>query len=352
MKKSRLLWWGLGLWTLWIPFYALVMYFQLGRLPFYVTLISSINYNYAFALLSLFIWRLCQWMPFDKFNKILFIGLHFALAQCISVIWIVMVYGVWYLSEGAIIFQQLNIKEIIGWQFLYGMMQYFLVAGIFYTIIYYRNLKQKELEEAELKILTRDAELKALKSQMNPHFLFNTLNSINALIPTDPGLARKMIVSLADLLRASVESHDQLLISLKEELVLVHLYLSIENIRFGEKMRYQEKIAPELLNKPFPAMLLQPLLENAVKHGIANTRDGGTIILKLEADGNYFKGSVVNEIRGTALPAANSPEHPGISLANIRQRLDLLFGNDYEWQIDHPQPHQFKIIFKLPILKI
>ena len=246
-------------------------------------------------------------------------------------------------------FERMDIRGVIGWQFLFGMMQYFFVAGIFYTIIYHRNLKQKEMEGAELKILTRDAELKALKLQMNPHFLFNSLNSINALVTKDPASARKMIAQLSDLLRMSLETHDKLLIPLKEELDLVHTYLAIEQMRFGDKMTFTADIDPELLTKPFPAMLLQPLLENAVKHGIANTRTGGTISLSIRLIDNQIIGNVVNETGGEMPLKPAITESNGISLNNIRQRLDRMFGDNYSWQIDQSEANKFKVEFKLPL---
>jgi len=319
-------------------------------MPFWVALIASANYNYLFALLSIFIWKLCKRLPFDRTNKVQFIFYHFLLAIFFSVLWLFLSYGFWYLAEGDRIFEQVNIREIIGWQFLFGMIQYFLIAGIFYTIIYYRNLKMKELEEAELKILTRDAELKALKLQMNPHFLFNSLNSINALVTKDPALARKMISQLSELLRMSLESHDKLLIPLKEELDLVHTYLSIEQMRFGDKMIFKEDVETGLLTKPFPAMLLQPLLENAVKHGIANTRTGGTISLSImKQSAKLVVVTVVNETNDDKLQNVSTPNGNGISLKNIRQRLDRMYGNDYNWQIDNFEQNKFKVEFKFPL---
>ncbi|MFZ5516603.1 MAG: sensor histidine kinase [Candidatus Zhuqueibacterota bacterium] len=196
-----------------------------------------------------------------------------------------------------------------------------------------------------MKILARDAELKALKLQMNPHFLFNTLNSINALITQNPGLARKMISQLSELLRASLESHDKLMISLKEELDLVHLYIAIERIRFGEKMQFEERIDPELLTAPFPAMLLQPLLENAVKHGIANSRRGGRIELSIQKSNDYLLGTVSNEIDDRI----NRETSNGISLKNIQQRLDRMYGDKYTWSTSPNDSSYFTVSFKFPI---
>lgn len=347
--KSKAIFWAILLCTIWVLFYALVMYLQIGAIPFWVALIASANYNYLFGLVSILIWFLCKKIPFDQTNKMLFFSFHFLSAIFCSALWLFLSYGFWYLSEGERIFKQVDVRAIIGWQFLFGMIQYFFVAGIFYTIIYHRNLKQKEVEQAELKILTRDAELKALKLQMNPHFLFNTLNSINALVTKNPALARKMIAQLSELLRMSLESHDKLLIPLKEELDLVHTYLAIEQMRFGEKMTVREDIDPELLPRPFPAMLLQPLLENAVKHGITNTRKGGTISLSIQKQDRFLVGSVINESHDLNLKATAPTSSNGISLHNIRQRLDRMYGNDYGWQIDQSKTNQFKVEFRLPL---
>ena len=341
--------WAFLIWSGWVLFYAIVMFIQISEIPFWAALIASANYNYTYALLSILIWRICKKISFEKSQKFFFILSHFFLAIFFSVVWLVIVYGSWYLAEGARIFEQVRIREIIGWQYLFGMVQYFLVAGIFYTIIYYRNLKQKEIEQAELKILTRDAELKALKLQMNPHFLFNSLNSINALVTKDPASARKMIAQLSDLLRMSLETHDKLFIPLKEELDLMHTYLAIEQMRFGDKMIFKEDVDPELLTKPFPAMLLQPLLENAVKHGIASTRTGGTISLTVRFISDQIVGTVINETDGgMPLKTANSASN-GISINNIRQRLDRMYGDKYSWRIDQSETNKFKVEFKLPL---
>lgn len=335
--------------TIWVLFYGIVMYFQVKSIPFWVALFSSAYNNYLFGLISIFVWLICKKIPFDQTNKILFFSFHFLSAMFCSALWLFISYGFWYLSEGERMFERLDIRGVIGWQFLFGMIQYFFVAGIFYTIIYHRNLKQKEMEEAELKILTRDAELKALKLQMNPHFLFNSLNSINALVTKDTALARKMISQLSELLRASLDSHDKLLIPLQEELNLVHIYLSLEQMRFGEKMIFKEDIEPVLLPKLFPAMLLQPLLENAVKHGVANSRTGGIISLTITQQDNQLVGTIMNETAGDRTSAASSSSGNGVSFNNIRQRLDRMFDDKYSWRIDTSEKNKFKVEFKLPL---
>lgn len=341
----KMKWWAFFLWTCWVFFYAIVMYFQVTEIPFVIALISSATFNYIFGLLSIFVWLICRKIPYGQIHPVVFFLSHFTLSGLFTAFWLVLAYGLWYLNVGDVMLEQVDIRGIIGWQFIFGMMQYFLVVGIFYTIFYYQNFKRKEINEAELKILARDAELKALKLQMNPHFLFNTLNSINALITQNPGLARKMISQLSELLRASLESHDKLMISLKEELDLVHLYIAIERIRFGEKMQFEERIDPELLTAPFPAMLLQPLLENAVKHGIANSRRGGRIELSIQKSNDYLLGTVSNEIDDRI----NRETSNGISLKNIQQRLDRMYGDKYTWSTSPNDSSYFTVSFKFPI---
>jgi len=347
-KNWKTIAWIFSLWTGWVFFYGLVMYFQIGEIPWYGALFSSAFYNYVFTILSIFIWFICKKLPFEKIPIVIFFLFHFFLGIFFTALWLFIFYGLWYWAMGAIIFEMVRFREIIGWQFLFGMVQYFLVAGIYYTIIYYQNYRQIQLDEAEYKLLLRDAELKALKLQMNPHFLFNSLNSINALITQNPALSRKMISQLSDLLRMSLKSHDKLLIPLKEELDLVHTYLQIEQIRFEDKMKFQEEIDPELLTQPFPAMLLQPLLENAVKHGIANSRKGGIVLLRIKNLKVSFQITVQNQAYDSELISQNATINNGTGITNIRQRLDRLYGEDYQLEIDQAQTNVYRVCLELP----
>ena len=348
-KKLKTILWALFLWTLWTFFYALIMDIQIKEISYLVALISSANYNYIYALLTILIWWICKKISFEENLKIVFIALHFILANIFSAMWLFIVYSLWYFNAGEDIFKMVKASEIIGWQFLFGVTLYFLAAGIFYTIIYYKIFKQKQLIEAELKLLTRDAELKALKLQMNPHFLFNSLNSINALITKDPSQARVMISRLSELLRMSLETHEKVFIPLKEELELVNLYLEIEQIRFNDKMKYSEKIDTDLLVKQFPAMMLQPLLENAVKHGIANSTTGGEIELSIKKNDQYMQGVVCNKLLNKPVIKTVKNGH-GTGIANIRQRLNRLYGDDYELEVNNLMAlNSFEVRFKIPI---
>lgn len=346
IKKSKAILWAFLVWTLWMVFYAVVMNWQIPEINFLISLFSSANYNYIFAVLSIFIWTICRKLPFDKIPISLLIAIHFLLAIVFSLTWLAIVYGLWVWWQGKEVLELMEVRSYFGWQVLFGMMTYFFVVGIFYTIIYYRTYKQKQLDEAELKILTRDAELKALKLQMNPHFLFNSLNAINALVTSDPALARKMMSRLSELLRCSLQSKDKLLIPLREELNIVHKYLDIEQVRFQDRMVYHEEIDPALLPRSFPAMLLQPLVENAVRHGIANNRDGGTIELRIKEQHERLVLTVENS---SASPLVKKTSANGTGLPNIRRRLDILYGQNYSWTIDDSDPLRYRVTIELPI---
>ena len=323
-SRKKVFFYGLLIWTLWIIFYAVFFKIQTAVHTWAIAFTASAGSYYTFALLSILIWFICKKIPFGRLPIPFLVLVHFFLSMIISSLWLFISYGAWYLAVGENMLQYDEIRATLGWQFLFGMITYLLIAGIFYTIITYRQFREKELREAELKLLTRDAELRALKMQIHPHFLFNSLNSINALVKQTPNQARVMIAKLSDLLRISLESRDKMLVPLKEELEFARLYLDIENIRFRDRMEFNEDIDPELMDQPFPGMVLQPLLENAVIHGIAEHRGKGTIRLSLNRHDTLIVCVVSNTVG-----SSKSKRKKGTGLDNIQQRLKLFYKEAY-----------------------
>ena len=345
--RRRIVWRSFWVWTGWVIFYAAVMDWQLSQINFAIALFSSASGNYSFALISAGVWYICRHLPADRFPLILFAMLHFVMGNAVSAFWLFINYGGLYLLLGKEGFAYIPLRSFIGWQYLFGIIQYFLVTGIFYTVIYYRNYKEKQLAEAELKLLNRDTQLRALKLQMNPHFLFNTLNSISALVTEDPRLARKMISRLSELLRMSLEHHEEQMVPLETELAFVRTYVSIEQIRFGSRMQFAEKIGDDISPvQPIPAMILQPLVENAIKHGIANSIEGGTITLHLSKRDHTLECEIINP-----LPASWDQQvvvSTGTGLENIRQRLKLLYGENYSFETELVDQKQFIVRMAIP----
>lgn len=190
-----------------------------------------------------------------------------------------------------------------------------------------------ELRLEEQRRLAQEARLRALTSQINPHFLFNTLNSITSLVRTDPNTARQVILKLSNILRRLLRRHDTFT-SLRDELAFVEDYLSIEMVRFGDKLRFVKDVEEEARDTMVPSMVLQPIIENSLKHGLSGKVEGGTIRFKAwQADSRLH---MLIEDDGVGIPEANLAKlfEQGIGISNVKERLHVLFGTDYKMWID------------------
>jgi hypothetical protein len=210
----------------------------------------------------------------------------------------------------------------VGLLIVLGTMLYLLSAGVHYAGIGAEASRQAEERAAEARSLARDAELYALRMQINPHFLFNSLHSIAALATVDGGRAREMCIRLSDFLRSSLGLGDRESIPLHQELALARNYLEVEQVRFGSRLKVRDEIQPGCENCGVPALLLQPLVENAVKHGVAGMVEGGTIRLAVSRSEN----DVVVEVENAFDPDIEPPARLGIGLVHVRRRLEVRYG--------------------------
>ena len=194
------------------------------------------------------------------------------------------------------------------------------------------NLNEKRLEQQQRRL--NEARLAALSSQINPHFLFNTLNSVASLIRLNPEQARQVVYKLSKILRRLLRQQDNL-ISLGEELGFIEDYLSIEMVRFGDKLRFIKEVEPDTLDLLVPSMLLQPLVENSIRHGLASKVDGGTIRVRSRRQGTQLQ--IMVEDDGVGIPEsrlARMFEQGGIGVTNVNERLKVLYGDSYRMWID------------------
>jgi hypothetical protein len=196
-----------------------------------------------------------------------------------------------------------------------------------------QKVREKELAEERLEKELLAARLQALQAQTNPHFLYNALNSIAALIATDPAGAETAVERLASLFRYAMESHDGRSAALAEEIGVIEDYLAIEKIRFGERMQLQIAIDPSLLECRIPPLLLQPLVENAIKHGVSQREDPTAIEIKAEAEGEKLRFIVRNQ----GLPPAWEDSR-GVGLRNMRSRCQTLFGENHTFRLFEAAP--------------
>jgi len=213
------------------------------------------------------------------------------------------------------------------------------------SMLYYTQLDHKETEKrkSEAEKLARDAELYNLRQQLQPHFLFNSLNSINALIGFKPEKARKMIHQLSDFLRGTLKKDDQLLVPLVDELQHLNLYLDIEKVRFGHRLETEISCDNHCEEAMLPSLLLQPIVENAIKFGLYDTTEKVTISIRAEIDGSNLVVMVQNPYD----PQTTRPKGTGFGLRGVQRRLYLLFARN-DLMETHQNDNIFTTIIKIP----
>jgi two-component system, LytTR family, sensor kinase len=206
-----------------------------------------------------------------------------------------------------------------------------LFATVLPIKVWNSNRTERKLEQQQLRL--NEARLAALSRQINPHFLFNTLNSVTSLIRQDPEQARQVIYKLSKILRRLLRQQENLT-PLREELSFIDDYLAIEMVRFGEKLRVVKDIDPVTLDMLMPSMLLQPIVENSIRHGLASKVDGGTVRLRSRLTGGKFQ--ILVEDDGVGIPESKLATlfEQGIGVSNVNERLRVLFGDDYKMWID------------------
>lgn len=211
-----------------------------------------------------------------------------------------------------------------------GVMLYLMSVSFHYVVLTQQAGREAERRETEAMMLARDAELRALRAQLSPHFLFNSLNSISALATSDGASARRMCLRLADFLRSTLGMSDRAVVTLPEELDLVRSYLDVEMIRFGTRLRTEERIeteGPWLL----PPLILQPLVENAVRHGVGRMVEDAYLRVEVSRDGPWLVAAVENAYD----PDSALRPGTGMGVGNVRKRLAARYGDRFALNIRH-----------------
>jgi hypothetical protein len=293
------------------------------------TLTEALSLALPLAILALFlflsVWYVLRAAPVRGANLVRTVVTHAVAAAVTSSVWVLAGAGaarllapLWgetfprrYAAQVPVLFST-------------GILLYLLSLALHAVLLAFEATRQAERRALELQVLAREAELKALKAQIHPHFLFNSLNSISALAGSDPAKARAMCLYLSEFLRKSLAFGERKSVPVAEELALAKAYLEVEGLRFGARLSVEEDVAPEGENCLVPPLLLQPLVENAVRHGIATTVEGGVIRLEARRTGNRLRILIENPCDPEAPPRRGA----GLGLANVRQRLATLYGSD------------------------
>ncbi len=222
-------------------------------------------------------------------------------------------------------------------------------SALYFGIKYHRVFQ--EVSESALKsaAMAHEAQLKMLRYQLNPHFLFNTLNAISTLVlEQDTELANRMVTKLSRFLRFSLDNDPMQKVSLDEELEAIGLYLGIEKVRFEERLRLEEDIETGARKALIPSLLLQPLVENAIKYGIARSEDGGTLKISARVFGGELLLELSDDGPGCDLEDGNICGGGGVGLRNTRERLQELYGKHHGFRLSHTDPHGLTINIRIP----
>jgi two-component system sensor histidine kinase AlgZ len=224
-----------------------------------------------------------------------------------------------------------------------GLLLYFISVGFFYVLIALEASRAAEARVLETSMLARDAELKALKAQVNPHFLFNSLNSISALTSIDAARAQEMCILLADFLRMTLGLGEKAAVPLREELELLKRYLAIEKVRFGTRLEVDQVVDTQAESCLVPPLILQPLVENAIVHGISGMPQGGTIKLRATCEAGQLQISIENSVDPEAAPTRKG----GLGLKNVRQRIEARYPTQGTVRAT-PEEDSFRVNISIP----
>ena len=294
-----------------------------GNASFTIKLVDAIAFNLLIAALGLSFWYSSVYLSIENNQITKVILTHFGGGILISVVWLALGYfAVISIINDTDMFGNFFIKTIKS-RFIIGILYYFLLTAFYYVVIYYSEFQERTVKETELKNLVTEAELRSLKFQINPHFIFNSLNSMSALTEIDPKKAKQMIIKLADFLRYTLANNDRQQNTLNEELKNIKLYLDIEKIRFDDKFIYVEELHEECGKTEIPSMILQPLFENAIKHAVYETLDAVTIKLTCTRQDDFLKITLCNNFEGES-----HKKGAGVGLKNIKDRLSLIYQQD------------------------
>jgi hypothetical protein len=231
---------------------------------------------------------------------------------------------------------------------------YALIAWVsfYFGIKHYLALEEKHRQLIATEILAQEAQLRALRFQLQPHFLFNTLNAISTLVlDNQPSVATEMIGKLAHLLRSTLDAPDLHTIPLSDELAVTEEYLAIEEVRFGDRLTVRWDIDQTLVDTIVPRLILQPLVENAVRHGIARRPQGGFILVKTHREGNCLQLLIENEPpeESVAMLLDGVPRIGGVGLENVRQRLEQMYGTESSMHTTTNVRGNYEVSLRMPL---
>ena len=345
-----------GVWTLFALFFAsqFALQNQLSPspLPFWRILMWQLVSGYIWFAISPLILFLANRFPFEEGKWKTSIAAHAIFGLLVSLVQLALdafvltrlgyppgrQFANFFEAYKFFVFVNLHLSILI----------YMAVVGIKSAYNYYQKYREKQLRTSQLEARLAQSRLQVLKMQLHPHFLFNTLNNISELLHRDPDAAEHMITDLSDLLRMSFENLEVQEIPLRQELEFLRKYLEIEQMRFQDRLTVEMHIAPDTLDASVPNMILQPLVENAIKHGISPKADGGRIDIDAARSNGHLILSVADDGVGIQQASPHLTLRDGVGLSNTRRRLRHLYGEEHRFELDAPSDHGLKVNLEIP----
>lgn len=345
LKNKKTIYFYLLAWIFVSAIHAGILFFFYKNEPVFA-IVDAIVFNAIFGLLGIGLWYPVRYIKNEQSNPAYLILNHVVVAFLSITLWLSVGYFVLnvFIGDSQEYINFINLS--LPWRITSGVFIYMVIILVYYLIIYYTDLQEKVIAETELKTLVKESELTLLKSQINPHFLFNSLNSISALTVSNPAKAQEMVVKLSEFLRYALKHDQRQKTHLEEELHNIELYLDIEKIRFGKKLKFEQKFGKEYSTIYLPNMILQPLVENAIKHGVYPSTDQITISLDCSVQDNFL---VIN-IQNNYDPEYISNGGNGLGLRNIKNRLFLIYNRE-DLLTFEKEENVFNVKLLIPIKK-
>ena len=348
--RLTLIW---GSWTVACLFFSTQIYLLYVReekpIPFRRALLMQGVICFLWALATPLVIWLARRFQVERNNWRRRVSLHFAFGVGLSAPMVAIDYIVYMMQIGhGSSITVIRILQYVFYNLDRCLLVYAVIVLMHHAYVYYKQYRQKELQAAQLRTQLVQAQLEALKMQLHPHFLFNTLHSISALLNQDIEAARSMISRLGDFLRLTLENAGTQEVTLQQELEFLDGYLEIERIRFQDRLTTSVRVDPELLDQRVPNLILQPIVENAMRHAIANS-NGGRIDILVEPDNGMLRIQVRDNGPGLHLTPGDSENgRQGLGLANTKARLDRLYGPAHRLDLANEPSGGLVVTMQLP----
>src|SRR5215472_5100712 len=329
----------------WLPFFVIWTLFAMlyAHYPWRAALATSLISMGSASLLGIGVWHVCRRLPWPLRVDLKFYLLQILFASVYSISWSVITFSLESTRRGSSPWDILR-YPFLGWQLLMGLWLYGLFAGVSYAVLTRNRLHEKETLAARAEALAAAARLDAIRARLNPHFLFNALHTLAALVKFRPNVAENAIERLGDMLRYTLKEDGRELVEFAEEYDFTRQYLAFEQLRYEDRLKVDVQIDPESFNFDVPPFSMQTLAENAVRHAIANRAEGGSLWISCSSHDGRLTVTVRDDGPGGGAEAGQSHQ---FGLRSLRERLRAAYGSSADLHV-HSGREGFDATFVVP----